>query len=59
MNTYHALIAELQAIHRKLLQALNGSIGCDEEHQSDRLVEEIQNVWDKLQVNKTCALTPS
>jgi hypothetical protein len=23
-----------------------------EEHQSDRLVEEIQNVWDKLDVDK-------
>ena len=51
-DAYHALIAELQAIHRKLLQAPKQFLLVCEEHQSDRLVEEVQNVWDKLQVNK-------
>ncbi|MDH0030377.1 MULTISPECIES: insulinase family protein [unclassified Acinetobacter] len=51
-DAYHALIAELQAIHRKLLQAPKQFLLVCEEHQSDRLVEEVQNVWDKLQVNR-------
>ena len=51
-DAYHALIAELQAIHRKLLQAPKQFLLVCEEHHSDRLVEEVQNVWDKLQVNK-------
>ncbi|MDM1021472.1 insulinase family protein [Acinetobacter sp. VNK23] len=51
-DAYNALIAELQAIHRKLLQAPKQFLLVCEEHQSDRLVEEVQNVWDKLQVNK-------
>ena len=50
---YQALIAELQAIHRKLLQAPKQFLLVCEEHQSDRLVEEIQNVWDKLTVDQT------
>lgn len=49
---YQSLINELQAIHRKLLQAPKQFLLVCEEHQSDRLVEEIQNVWDKLEVNK-------
>ena len=51
-DAYHALIAELQAIHRKLLQAPKQFLLVCEEHHSDRLVEEVQNVWDKLQVNR-------
>lgn len=51
-DAYHALIAELQAIHRKLLQAPKQFLLVCEDHHSDRLVEEVQNVWDKLQVNK-------
>ncbi|WHP06114.1 insulinase family protein [Acinetobacter corruptisaponis] len=51
-DTYNVLIAELQAIHRKLLQAPKQFLLVCEEHQSDRLVEEVQNVWDKLQVNR-------
>lgn len=52
-DAYNALIAELQAIHRKLLQAPKQFLLVCEEHQSDRLVEEIQNVWDKLAVDKS------
>lgn len=51
-TAYQSLINELQAIHRKLLQASKQFLLVCEEHQSDRLVEEIQNVWDKLEVNK-------
>ncbi|MEB6665596.1 insulinase family protein [Acinetobacter vivianii] len=50
---YQALIGELQSIHRKLLQAPKQFLLVCEEHQSDRLVEEIQNVWDKLAVDGT------
>lgn len=50
---YQALIGELQSIHRKLLQAPKQFLLVCEEHQSDRLVEEIQNVWDKLAVDET------
>ncbi len=52
-TAYEALIAELQAIHHKLLQAPKQFLLVCEEHQSDRLVEEIQNVWDKLAVDKS------
>ena len=52
-DAYHALIAELQAIHRKLLQAPKQFLLVCEEHHSDRLVEEVQNVWDKLAVDKS------
>ncbi len=52
-TAYEALIAELQAIHRKLLQAPKQFLLVCEEHQSDRLVEDIQNVWDKLAVDKS------
>ncbi|UTO20978.1 insulinase family protein [Acinetobacter sp. Z1] len=50
---YDALIVELQSIHRKLMQAPKQFLLVCEEHQSDRLVEEVQNVWDKLAVDKT------
>ncbi|MCH7385898.1 insulinase family protein [Acinetobacter modestus] len=52
-TAYEALIDELQAIHRKLLQAPKQFLLVCEEHQSDHLVEEIQNVWDKLAVDKS------
>lgn len=45
---YEKLIAELQLIHHKLLQAPKQFLLVCEEHQSDRLVEEVQEVWDKL-----------
>lgn len=47
---YEKLIAELQLIHHKLLQAPKQFLLVCEEHQSDRLVEEVQEVWDKLTV---------
>ncbi|WP_038343951.1 insulinase family protein [Acinetobacter sp. A47] len=52
-TAYQALITELQAIHRKLLQAPKQFLLVCEEHQSDRLIEEIQQVWDKLAVDQT------
>ncbi|MCH7329439.1 insulinase family protein [Acinetobacter modestus] len=52
-TAYEALIDQLQAIHRKLLQAPKQFLLVCEEHQSDHLVEEIQNVWDKLAVDKS------
>lgn len=51
-TAYQTLITELQAIHRKLLQAPKQFLLVCEEHQSDRLVEEIQQVWDKLAVDQ-------
>ncbi|ENU23454.1 hypothetical protein F993_01607 [Acinetobacter proteolyticus] len=51
-NAYQGLITELQAIHRKLMQAPKQFLLVCEEHQSDRLVEEVQNVWDKLAVDQ-------
>ena len=51
-TAYQALIRELQAIHRKLLQAPKQFLLVCEEHQSDRLVEEVQTVWDKLAVDQ-------
>jgi len=50
---YEALIAELKAIHRLLLQAPKQFLLVCEEQQSDRLIEEIQTVWDKLSVDQT------
>ncbi|ANF81715.1 peptidase M16 [Acinetobacter sp. NCu2D-2] len=49
---YDALIAELQAIHRVLLQAPKQFLLVCEEHQSEHLVEEVQTVWDKLAVDR-------
>lgn len=58
-TAYNALIAELQAIHRLLLQAPKQFLLVCEEPQSDRLIEEIQNVWDKLVVDsEPVQLTP-
>lgn len=47
---YEDFIHELKAIHLKLLQAPKQFLLVCEEHQSDRLVEEVQNVWDKLAI---------
>ncbi|MDN5510705.1 insulinase family protein [Acinetobacter sp.] len=56
---YDALIAELKAIHRLLLQAPKQFLLVCEEHHSDRLIEEVQEVWDKLAVDQTAVeLTP-
>ncbi len=52
---YEKLIAELQLIHHKLLQAPKQFLLVCEEHQSDRLVEEVQEVWDKLTVAESPA----
>ena len=52
---YAALIEELQSIHRALLRAPKQFLLVCEEHHSDRLVEEIQNVWDKLAIDPKSA----
>ena len=49
---YNALMAELQAIHRSLLIAPKQFLLVCEEHQSARLVEEVQEVWNKLLIDK-------
>lgn len=49
---YFNLIEELQNIHRGLLLAPKQFLLVCEEHQSERLVEELQNVWDKLDVQR-------
>jgi presequence protease len=50
--SYNAVIAELQAIHRTLLQAPKQFLLVCEEQQSERLVEEIQTVWDKVAIDR-------
>lgn len=56
---YDALIAELKAIHHLLLQAPKQFLLVCEEHHSDCLIEEVQEVWDKLAVDQTAVeLTP-
>lgn len=45
------MIDELKRIHAVLLQAPKQFLLVCEEQQSERLIEEIQNVWDKLEVN--------
>lgn len=52
---YHRLIDELKLIHRKLLQAPKQFLLVCEEHQTERLLEEIQDVWNKLAVDQTQA----
>ncbi len=47
---YDDLINELKAIYLKLLQAPKQFLLVCEEHQLDRLVEEVRNVWDKLAI---------
>ncbi|WP_159196948.1 hypothetical protein, partial [Klebsiella pneumoniae] len=48
---YDLLIDELKRIHRVLLQAPKQFLLVCEEPQSEHLIEEIQNVWDKLAVD--------
>ncbi|MFW1753712.1 insulinase family protein [Acinetobacter wanghuae] len=50
---YEALITELKAIHRILLQAPKQFLVVCEEPQSDRLVAEVQDVWDKVEIDQT------
>lgn len=49
-TAYNALIEELQLIHNRLLKAPKQFLLVCEEHQSDRLVEEVQTVWDKVTI---------
>lgn len=56
---YDQLIQELKVIHNRLLKAPKQFLLVCEEHQSDRLVEEVQNIWDKLSIDQVDAeLTP-
>lgn len=48
---FDALIEELKSIHRGLMLAPKQFLLVCEEHHSERLLEEIQNVWDKLDVD--------
>ena len=48
---YAEFIQELQAIHRALLLAPKLFLLVCEEHQSERLIEEVQTVWDKVTVD--------
>ncbi|MBU3848187.1 MAG: insulinase family protein, partial [Candidatus Acinetobacter avistercoris] len=50
---YDQLIQELKAIHQALLLAPKQFLLVCEDHHSDRLIEEIQNVWDKLDIDRT------
>ena len=52
-TAYAALIDELKAIHTLLLQAPKQFLLVCEEPQSERLIEEIQVVWDKLAIDET------
>ena len=57
-SAYDALIAELKLIHNRLLKAPKQFLLVCEEHQSDRLVEEVQTIWDKVAIeNNANALT--
>ncbi|MBI1452489.1 insulinase family protein [Acinetobacter sp. FL51] len=49
-TAYDALIAELKLIHHRILKAPKQFLLVCEEHQSERLVEEIQTIWDKLSI---------
>lgn len=46
-QAYAALIQELQAIHAQLMAVPKQFLLVCEEHHSERLIEEIQKVWDK------------
>ena len=50
---YQSFITELQAIHRGLLLAPKQFLLVCEEHQSERLVEEVQDVWNTLKVDRS------
>jgi Zn-dependent M16 (insulinase) family peptidase len=47
---YNALIEELKLIHNRLLKAPKQFLVVCEEHHSERLVEEVQTVWDKVSI---------
>jgi len=49
-TAYDALIAELKLIHHRILKAPKQFLLVCEEPQSERLVEEIQTIWDKLSI---------
>ncbi|WP_173910483.1 insulinase family protein [Acinetobacter sp. Marseille-Q1618] len=53
---FDTLIEELKSIHRGLMLAPKQFLLVCEEHHSDRLIEEIQNVWDKLEVDSSPVL---
>ncbi|MDQ9022379.1 insulinase family protein [Acinetobacter sichuanensis] len=53
---FNDFIAELKAIHRGLMLAPKQFLLVCEEQQSDRLLEEIQTVWDKLDVDRSTVL---
>lgn len=50
---YNAFIDELKSIHRGLMLAPKQFLLVCEEHHSERLVEEVQIVWDKLNVDQS------
>ncbi|TCM68355.1 hypothetical protein EC844_10558 [Acinetobacter calcoaceticus] len=52
-QAYDALINELKMLHRALLQAPKQFLLVCEEQQSEQLIEEIQKVWYKLQLDRT------
>lgn len=54
-TAYDQLINELKAIHLKLLQAPKQFLLVCEEQLSEQLIEEIQNVWDKVEINPQLA----
>lgn len=55
-SAYQNLIDELQVIHRGLLLAPKQFLLVCEEHQSERLVEEVQEVWNKLAIDRSPVL---
>ncbi len=50
---YAEFIQELQSIHRALLLAPKQFLLVCEEHHSEKLIEEVQTVWDKVNVDKS------
>ncbi len=52
-TAYQQLIEELQRIHQKLLQSPKQFLLVCEEHHTEVLLEEIQQVWDKLAVERS------
>ncbi|MBJ8444863.1 insulinase family protein [Acinetobacter bereziniae] len=51
-EAYDEFIEELKSIHRGLMLAPKQFLLVCEEHHSERLVEEVQIVWDKLSVDQ-------
>ncbi|MCL6232587.1 insulinase family protein [Acinetobacter amyesii] len=50
-TAYNALIDELKLTHNRLLKAPKQFLVVCEEHHSDRLVEEVQTIWDKVAID--------